>query len=137
MAQIQRKRKWSICVNFEYFHGQEAYQFEFYRVPKLLFDDPAFASVSAQAKLVYALLMDRVSLSEKNNWRDKNDRVYIYYTIESIMKMLDCQNQKAGKLLKELEQAGLIEKIKQGQGKPMRLYVKNFARKKRRKRVWR
>ena len=51
--------------------------------------------------------------------------------------MLDCQNQKAGKLLKELEQAGLIEKIKQGQGKPMRLYVKNFARKKRRKRVWR
>ena len=80
------------------------------------------------SKFLYSLLLDRSSLSAKNGWLDEEGKVYIYYTLEQIMADMHCANQKATKLLKELEtKAGLIERQKQGQGKPTRIYVKDFA----------
>ena len=117
-------------MQFEYFYGGEAEQFSFFRIPKLLFRDEAFKSVSTDAKVLYGLMLDRMSLSLKNNWMDTEGRVYIIYTIADIMEDMNCADQKAGKLLTELDNnkgIGLIERKRQGLGKPNIIYVKNFV----------
>ena len=104
---------------YDYFYGAEAEQFSFYRIPKVLFTEERFRSVSAEAKVLYGLLLDRMSLSCKNGWLDKEGRVYIIFTIEEVMTALGCADQKAGKLLHELEsKCRLIERKRQGLGKP-------------------
>lgn len=116
-------------MQFEYFYGAAAEQFAFYRIPKALFKDKVFQDISTDAKVLYGLMLDRMSLSVKNGWFDEQNRVYIIYTIENIMEDLHCADQKAGKLLSELDTkkgVGLIERIRQGLGKPNIIYVKNF-----------
>ena len=114
-------------MGFDYFYGQEADQFTFYRVPKVLFTNDRFWNISAEAKLLYGILLDRMSLSQKNGWLDEEYRVYIIFTIENVMEAMGCGNKKAVQLLTELEKkAGLIEKKRQGLGKPSLIYVKNF-----------
>lgn len=113
---------------YDYFYGAEAEQFSFYRIPKVLFTEERFRSVSAEAKVLYGLLLDRMSLSCKNGWLDKEGRVYIIFTIDEVMTALGCADQKAGKLLHELEsKCRLIERKRQGLGKPNLIYVKNFV----------
>ena len=115
---------------YDYFYGAEAEQFSFYRIPKVLFTEERFRSVSAEAKVLYGLLLDRMSLSCKNGWLDRAGRVYIIFTIEEVMTALGCADQKAGKLLHELEsKCRLIERKRQGLGKPNLIYVKNFVEK--------
>ena len=80
-------------------------------------------------KVLYGLMLDRMSLSLKNKWFDEQNRAYIIFTIEDVMELLNCKSQKAVKIMKELdaeEGIGLIEKIRQGFGKPNIIYVKNF-----------
>lgn len=111
----------------DYFYGPQAEQFAFYRIPKALFTDPVFRSISTDAKVLYGLLLDRMSLSARNDWLDEQGRVYIVFTVEEIMESLACGNKKAVGLLRELEVgAGLIERRRQGLGKPNLIYVKNF-----------
>lgn len=111
----------------QYFYGQQAEQFSFYRVPKLLFTNKRFAKIGIEAKFLYGILLDRMSLSAKNGWFDEKGRVYIIFTINEIMESFDCAKQKAIKLLDELEKKGnLIERVRQGLGKPNLIYVKNF-----------
>ena len=113
---------------YDYFYGAESEQFSFYRIPKVLFTEERFKSISAEAKVLYGLLLDRMSLSAKNGWQDKENRVYIIFTIEDIMEAMGCADQKAGKLLHELEsKCRLIERKRQGLGKPNLIYVKNFV----------
>ena len=113
---------------YDYFYGAESEQFSFYRIPKVLFTEERFKAISAEAKVLYGLLLDRMSLSAKNGWQDKENRVYIIFTIEDIMAAMGCADQKAGKLLYELEsKCGLIERKRQGLGKPNLIYVKNFV----------
>lgn len=112
---------------FDYFYGAQAEQFAFYRIPKVLFTDDRFHVLSAEAKTLYGILLDRVSLSVKNGWVDSQGRVYIICTIDEIMADLNCGNKKAIQLLSDLEEkAGLIERKRQGLGKPNLIYVKNF-----------
>ncbi len=112
---------------YDYFYGAESEQFSFYRIPKVLFTDERFKSISAEAKILYGLLLDRMNLSAKNGWLDKDGRVYIIYTVDDIMEALGCATQKAMKLLSELEtKSELIERKRQGLGKPNLIYVKNF-----------
>ncbi len=113
-------------MDFGYFHEEESEQFAFYRIPQVLFKDEKFAKLSTDAKVLYGLFLNRVSLSKKNHWIDDEGRVYVYYTLVSIQEDLHCASQKALKLLKELESYGLIERVKQGLCKPDRIYVKNF-----------
>ena len=112
---------------YDYFYGQQADQFAFYRVPKVLFTNECFWSVSTDAKMLYGILLDRMNLSARNGWLDEVGRVYIIFTIEEIKTSLGCAEKKAVKLLDELEKkCGLIERKRQGLGKPNLIYVKNF-----------
>ncbi len=114
-------------MNFDYYYGSECEQFAFYRIPKMLFTEDAFAEISVEAKTLYGILLDRMQLSAKNGWLDDRGRVYIVFTIEQIQEAMGCGNKKAIKLLDELEKdAYLIERKRCGMGKPSRIYVKNF-----------
>lgn len=92
--------------------------------------NPKFKHVSTDAKLLYGMLLDRMSLSTRNSWYDDTGRVYIYYSLDEICGDMTCGRDKAMKLLAELDTKkgiGLIERIKQGQGKPTKIYVKRFT----------
>ena len=115
-------------MGFDYFYGQQAEMFSFYRVPKVLFTDERFWNISTDAKLLYGILLDRMNLSAKNGWMDEAGRVYIIFTIDEIKGSIGCAEKKAVKLLDELERkCGLIERKRQGLGKPNLIYVKNFV----------
>ena len=116
-------------LNLDYYYGTEAEQYSFYRVPKTLLTDSRYKGVSIEAKVLYGLLLDRMSLSVRNGWMDKDRRVYIYFTQEDAMALMSCGKDKATRLFRELDQGGigLIERKKQGQGRPTRIYVKNFT----------
>ena len=98
-------------MKFDYFYEEQSESYTFYRTPKVFFTDPRFRRLSSDAKILYGILLDRVSLSIKNKWLEK---------------AIGRCHQKSCKLLTELENIGLIERYKQGQGKPTRIYVKNF-----------
>lgn len=117
-------------IKLSYFYGKEAEQYSFYKIPKLLFTDDSFKKISVEAKVLYGLMLDRMSLSMKNQWLDGEGRAYIYYSLEDIMEALGCSNKKAITIMKELDSEagiGLIEKKRQGQGKPTMIYLKQFV----------
>lgn len=117
-------------INFDYYYGIEAEQFSFYRVPRLLIKDERFKGLSSDAKLLYGLMLDRMSLSMKNGWLDDENRAYIIYTVDAIMEDLECAKATCVKIMKELDTEngiGLIEKKRRGLGKPDIIYVKNFS----------
>ena len=116
-------------MTFNYFYGTEADLFSFYRIPKALFTDSYFKDLSSDAKILYGLMLDRMSLSIKNQWFDDKNRAYIYFSIEDIMELLNCGRNKAIKSMRELDDEtgiGLIEKRRQGFGKVNVIYVKTF-----------
>ena len=116
-------------IKLSYFYGREADQYSFYKIPKLLFTEEYFKKISVEAKVLYGLMLDRMSLSMKNQWFDTEGRAYIYYSLEDIMDALGCSNKKAISIMKELDieaGIGLIEKKRQGQGKPTMIYLKQF-----------
>lgn len=120
-------------VEFEYFHDYESEQFAFYRIPKVLFTDDYFHDLSCDAKVLYGLMLDRMALSIKNKWIDQDNRVYIIFSLEQVMKYMNCGRDKGMKILAELDTKkgiGLIERVKQGFGKPDIIYVKSFVMKK-------
>lgn len=114
-------------MTFEYFYGRESDLFSFIRVPKALFKEERFKRLSAESKLLYGLLLDRMCLSAENGWMDEKNRVYIVFTIEEVQDELNCGSKKAVAIMKELEECGLIEKKRQGLSKPNLIYVKNFT----------
>ena len=117
-------------INFDYYYGIEAEQFSFYRVPRLLIKDERFKGLSSDAKLIYGLMLDRMSLSMKNGWLDDENRAYIIYTVDAIMEDLGFAKASCVKIMKELDTEngiGLIEKKRRGLRKPDIIYVKNFS----------
>ncbi len=117
-------------TSFDYYYGDESNQFSFYRIPRQLITGERFKRLSTDARLLYGLLLDRMGLSVKNGWYDEQGRVYIYYTLDEIQEDLNCGHEKAVKLLSELDTGkgfGLIERIKQGQGRSTKIYVKRFT----------
>lgn len=119
-------------LKLDYYYGKQADQYSFYRIPKALFTEERFRTLSTEAKVLYGLMLDRMGLSVKNNWMDEGGRVYIIYTVGEIMETLGCAEQKAIKLLGELDVksgVGLIERKRRGLGKPNVIFVKNFTAK--------
>ena len=112
----------------DYLYDVDEVQYSFIRVPKLLLQHEAYQRISSEAKLLYSLLLDRVGLSHKNGWKDKENRIYIIYPIAEVMEEMNCGKNKAVQLLDELEQKGLVERKRQGLGKPNLIYVKSFFR---------
>ena len=116
---------------FGYFRAYESEQFSFYRIPKVLFTDAYFKELSTEAKVLYGLMLDRMALSERNQWFDESGRVYIIFTVEEVMSCMNCGRDKSVKVLSELDARngiGLIERIRRGLGQPDIIYVKNFIR---------
>ena len=111
---------------YDYFYGAESEMFSFFRIPRNLIFDPHFKPLSTDAKLLYGLLLDRMSLSAANQWLDDAGRVFIYFPVSEVEEKMNCGHEKAGKMLRELDGIGLIERVKRGQGKPTIIYVKQF-----------
>ena len=124
----ERKDESIWIMTFDYFYERQSARFSFFRIPKSMITEGPLKHLTADAKLLYGLLLDRVSLSRKQGWIDKEKRVYVFCTIENIKEVLNCANSKACATLKELEDLGLIEKKKQGFGKPAVIYVKDCTR---------
>ena len=114
-------------MTLDYFYGQAGELFSFFRIPKALFQEQRFQDLSTDAKTLYGILLDRMSLSVKNEWFDKKGRVFIIFTIEDVKRTFRCADNKATRLLRELEEFGLIERKRRGLGKPSLVYVKNFS----------
>lgn len=116
-------------MNFDYFYNRQSEMYNFIRLPMVLMEDEIFESISIEAKVLYSYMLNRMGLSYKNGWIDEDGKVFIYYTIESIKDQFNCASEKANKLIAELDiksGIGLIEKKRQGLGKPNRIYVKDF-----------
>lgn len=109
-----------------YLHRGDANRFPFYRIPKQLFIEEEYARLTIAAKTLYGILLDIEGLSERNGWTDKKGRIFVYMTNRSVCKTLKISDKTATKLLVELEEIDLIKRVRQGQGKPCRIYVKNF-----------
>ena len=114
-------------MTLDHFYGGAGELFSFYRIPKALFLESRFQNLSTDAKTLYGILLDRMSLSVKNGWLDEQGRVFIVYTIEDVKRALCCADNKATKLMRELEKIGLIERKRRGLGRPSLVYVKNFS----------
>lgn len=111
----------------EYFYVGDEYEYAFYRVPKELIKSGCWKDITMEAKVLYCCMMDRHELSDRNGWHDGEGRIYIYYTFEQICEDMHVSRKKAAAMLDELEhKAGLIERVRQGQGRPNRIYVHRF-----------
>ena len=113
-------------MEFNYYYGSQADQFSFIRIPKVMLTEETFSSLSIPAKVLYGVLLDRMTLSQKNAWFDEENRVFIIYQIGEIQEDLGFSKKKAMDLLSELEKFGLLEKKRRGHGLPNILYVKSF-----------
>jgi len=120
------ERRGKVYMKLDYYYKEQADQFSFIRVPKLLMTDSDFAEVSLGAKLMYGVLLDRMGLSTKNRWLDEQGRVFIIYRVSDLQEVMGVTEKTAIKLLKELETFGLVEKRRRGLGLPSLLYVKSF-----------
>ena len=127
---MNKTAKKSGFPDLDYIYGEEAKYYSFVSVPKELISG-RYKSLSSNAQILYIKMLDRLSLSIKNRWNDEKGRTYIYYTLEAVMEALSCGHNTATKVLRELDcetGAGLIERVKQGQGKPTRIYIKSVTR---------
>lgn len=118
-------------MHFEFIRGSVDNISSFIRVPRILFIAPEFDSLSNEAKLLYCMMLDRAGLSLSNSWVDASGRAYIYFTMFEVQRTLGCGQNKALRLLSELDTEkgiGLIQRKKQGQGKPSIIYVKQIVR---------
>ena len=113
-------------MNFDYFYGRDSESFRFIRLPVVLIEDEIYKDLSIEAKVLYSMYLSRSTLSYKNNWIDESGRVYIFFTVEETARQLGCGVKKAVKLIKDLEEIGLIKKKRTGQGNPTKIYVKDF-----------
>ena len=114
-------------MSYNYFYGQSGELFSYFRIPKALFQDRRFRQLSTDARTLYGILLDRMSLSAKNDWLDEQGRVYIVYTVREVQESLCCAEHKAVKLFRELEDIDLIERKRRGLGRPSLIYVKDFS----------
>lgn len=117
------------AMDFDYFYNREAERFNFLKVPEILVDGKEFKGLSAEAIILYSMLLKRTGISFKNNWIDKENRVFIYFTVEEIMRRRNISKPTAIKTLDELDSKkgiGLIERVRLGLGKPNIIYVKDF-----------
>lgn len=113
-------------LDLDFYYGKEAEQFTFYRLPKALITDERFKGITNNAKLLYGLMLDRMSLLKKRGWLDEENKVFIKYSLNNIEEDLNVSRKTAGSILKELEAIGLIDMV-QRTGVANIIYVKNFV----------
>ena len=112
-----------IMPNFEKYNLSQVKTERFYQLPKYLFEDEYFKKMSAEAKIMYALLKDRFELSIQNEWVDKNNNIYFIFSNKHLCEYLGYAEQKIIKLKKELVNFNLLTQERVGLNKPNRLYL--------------
>ncbi|HCR4895304.1 replication initiator protein A, partial [Enterococcus faecium] len=95
--------------DFNYYKSKEIYREKYYQMPKVFFTNEKYMDLSNDAKIAYMLLKDRFDYSVKNNWVDSDDNIFFIFTVEELMKLLQCREGKVSKIKKELEKAGLLK----------------------------
>jgi len=95
----------------------------FYQVPKALFKNPKYKGLSLGPKLMYSILRDRLDLSIKNNWKDEKGFIYLVFSVEELMNLIEMSNKIIIKYKKRLAKYGLIFEKRLGQGKANRIYI--------------
>ncbi|MEB8010285.1 replication initiator protein A [Staphylococcus pseudoxylosus] len=107
------------------FNIKEIQKEKFYQLPKVFFTNPKYVNLSNDAKITWSILRDRLDLSIKNNWVDKNGDIFFIYTNEKLKSILNISSpNKLSKIKKELTQADLFNQIRVGLNKPNKLYIK-------------
>ncbi|MCX4351536.1 MAG: replication initiator protein A [Lachnospiraceae bacterium] len=114
-------------IVYKHICKEDTYMFNYTKLPNELFTIEMFSTLSLHAKVLYSFMLHRISMSKENNWIDDCGNVYIYFTSEETMQKFNCSNKTAAKIMSELEEIGLIEKKRQGQGKPDIIYVNKFS----------
>lgn len=99
----------------------------FIKFPTALFEDPEYRKINDSAKILYAYMYDMLSLSIKNNWVDDAGRVYIKFSIKTMMEKLGWGNKKCGKMMEILEQVGLIARVRPNRLSTYRIYVRKIS----------
>ena len=113
--------------DFEYYYGADSEQFSFLMIPKFLIREEKFSDMSDGSKMLYSHMLERMSLSRKNGWYDEENRTYIIFSVDAAMAELRKSKPTVIKFMKELEETGLIERRKLGQGRPSIVYVKKYT----------
>ena len=116
-------------LKLEPLRPQTARGFRYLEVPRELLDNEVYADLDDGAKLIYSRMLEIAGLSAQNldKFTDKNGRMFIYYTVEKMKHDFKRSQPTIVKLTKQLENIGLIEKVRQGQGKPSRIYIFDFT----------
>ena len=86
-------------ITYSYYTSALASQNAFFRLPRALYEKECFRGLSNDAKTLYALMLDRMSLSLANQWLDEDGKVYINYSLEDIMTTLNCQTAHCGRYI--------------------------------------
>ena len=113
-------------VIYSRFRTTDSYAYSFFRLPQILFTDKCFSSLSSEAKLLYSILLDRMSLSRAKNWIDEQNRAYVEFDLKEMTVLLRRSRNTVYNLLNELDRIGLIESKRRGQGRTNLYYIKNF-----------
>ena len=96
----------------------------FYQIPKSLFTNDNYKGLGSDARIIYALLKDRMSLSRKNNWKDENGDIYLLFTQDEIKELLDVSLSTVSRAMKALKEYDLIEIVRQGLNMPNKIYIR-------------
>ena len=111
----------------DYCYGDEVKIDSFCRLPRILVTDGFYRTVPAEIKILYCLMLDRVAMSMRNDWRDEYGRVVIFFTIREAARLLNVGKDKATRLFKRMETLGLIRRRKQGPKLPDLILVRTFV----------
>jgi len=110
----------------DFFYAGEEETFSFIRIPKALFDNPLYSDLPNDARILYGMILDRMSLSRKNGWADELGRIYVLFAMKAVEQEISVGHTKASQLLDLLEKHGLILRVRQGMGRPSRIYPRKF-----------
>ena len=106
----------------ETYFKNEVEKYQYFQLPKWLFKEP-YKKLSNNAKIMYALLYNRLDLSLESKWHDRNGQVFMYFTTAEFCEELGCSEKTVTKIKKELVTSGLLREERQGLTKPNRLYI--------------
>lgn len=108
----------------DYYKINETLSNKYYQIPQELFENSLYKdNLNSDSKILYAFLLDRLSLSQKHHWVDEEYRIYLIFTREEVQEKLHLSDKTVTKAFKQLSNVGLVEEKRQGLGKPNLIYV--------------
>ena len=106
-----------------FYTEKEEVTLRFYQTPKALFKNPKYKGLSLGPKLMYSILRDRLDMSIKNNWKDEKGYIYLIFSVEELMNLLEINKETVTIYKRKLIKYRLIIDKRLGQGKSNRIYV--------------